>query len=136
VQLCAHLVQATYDWITARKLTPYVLVNATYPGVAVPKNYVKQGRILLNLLPEAITNLHIDVEGIKFEAAFSGSPWQISIPLEAMQALYARETEHGLYLNSETGELYIQEGNVEALPQEKESALQTKARKAGFKIIK
>ena len=52
-----YLIRAVYDWIVDNRFTPYLLVNAMAPGTVVPTNFVEDGRIVLNLRPEAILSL-------------------------------------------------------------------------------
>ena len=35
-----YLIRAMYDWIVDNELTPYLLVDAEYPGVEVPQEHV------------------------------------------------------------------------------------------------
>ena len=44
-----YLLRAYYDWITDNQLTPYILVNAQYPGIVVPTQYVRDGKIILDI---------------------------------------------------------------------------------------
>ncbi|MDP3560470.1 MAG: ClpXP protease specificity-enhancing factor SspB, partial [Legionellaceae bacterium] len=47
-----YLLRAYYDWIVENGWTPYILVHADEEGVDVPKEYVNQGRIILNVSPQ------------------------------------------------------------------------------------
>ena len=56
----SYLIKALYDWIIDNNCTPYVLVDAFCENVEVPQDYVKDGQIVLNISPNAITDLSID----------------------------------------------------------------------------
>ena len=43
-----YLLRALYEWINDNNLTPYILADATYPDVLVPKSSVKDGKVVLN----------------------------------------------------------------------------------------
>ena len=52
-----YLLRAIYQWIVDNNLTPYLLVNAEQPAVYVPQEYVNNGKIMLNIAPEAVQSL-------------------------------------------------------------------------------
>jgi stringent starvation protein B len=91
-----YLLRALYEWIVDNHLTPYVLVDATAPGVVVPAHYVKEGKIVLNISPAAVRALVIHNEGIGFGARFGGTPYEISVPIRAVRAIYAQENGKGM----------------------------------------
>ena len=102
-RLRPFLVQATYDWIIQHSFTPYLLVDAEYPGVEVPGEYVDEGRIVLNISPMAVRNLQIEPEYLGFEASFSGESWNVYVPTGAVLAIYSRENSQGIYARDEGG---------------------------------
>ena len=57
-----YLIRAMYDWIVDNDLTPYLLVDAEHPDSEVPQEYVTQGRIVLNISPQASRGLHLELE--------------------------------------------------------------------------
>jgi stringent starvation protein B len=91
-----YLLRALYEWIVDNHLTPYVLVDATVPGVVVPTHYVKEGKIVLNISPAAVRALAMDNEGIAFGARFGGTPCEIRVPMLAVKAIYAQENGKGM----------------------------------------
>lgn len=92
----SYLLNATYEWIADNSLTPYLLVDADYPGAVVPREFVNEGQIVLNISMNAVRHLHIDKEAVSFEARFSGKPMQVFVPMAAAIALYAKENSDGL----------------------------------------
>lgn len=96
-----YLIRAIYQWLLDNQSTPYVLVNTRYEGVVVPKEYVKDNRIVLNLAPDAIQDLQLDNEWISFSARFSGKSMELFIPVIAVQAIYGKENNEGMFFPDE-----------------------------------
>jgi stringent starvation protein B len=91
-----YLLRAFYEWIVDNQMTPYVLVDAFFPGVSVPQQYVQNGHILLNISPVACHGLTLDNDRIVFSARFSGQVEQIFIPPLAVLEIYAKENGRGI----------------------------------------
>ncbi len=90
-----YLIRAYYEWIVDNNLTPHLVVDATYNGVIVPEDYVKDGQIVLNVSPSACGNLLIGEVDIEFDARFAGVPRHLVVPASAVLAIYARENGAG-----------------------------------------
>jgi stringent starvation protein B len=90
-----YLIRALYDWCTDNGLTPYVavLVDDT---VQVPREYVKNGEIVLNISFDATSSLKLGNEFIEFKARFAGSAREIMVPVNRVIAIYARENGQGM----------------------------------------
>jgi stringent starvation protein B len=112
-RLRPYLLKATQQWLVEHDLTPYLLVDTEQKGVVVPKDHVKNGRIVLNLSPVAVKHLIIDHEGISFEASFGGISQQLFVPIAAVMALYSKETGHGIYEREEGIGMNVNEGETE-----------------------
>ncbi len=91
-----YLTRAIYEWILDNGLTPHLLVDAGYPGTEVPAQFVQDGQIILNLAPTAVRNLVMGNEWISFGARFSGTPYEILIPSEAVLGVFSRENRQGM----------------------------------------
>jgi stringent starvation protein B len=91
-----YLVRAIYDWCIDNGLTPHVLVAADYPGVVVPKDYVRENRITLNLSPVAVQSLDLKSDPFWFSARFSGKAMDVQFPSGAVLAVYAQENGEGI----------------------------------------
>jgi stringent starvation protein B len=91
-----YLVRALYEWILDNSCTPHVVVNALADGVEVPQEHVDDGRIVLNISPTAVQDLHIDDHFIEFNGRFAGVPRQITVPMKALMGIYARENGQGM----------------------------------------
>ncbi|OBX11229.1 ClpXP protease specificity-enhancing factor [Gallibacterium genomosp. 3] len=96
-----YLLRAYFDWLVDNDLTPYLVVDANYPEVEVPVEYVRDGQIVLNLSPNAVGNLSLGNEKILFSARFQGVIRHIVIPLGAAMAIYARENGDGVMFEPE-----------------------------------
>lgn len=94
-----YFVRAVYEWILDNSLTPYLLVNAGYPATQVPVEYVRDGRIILNLAPSAIRNLHLGNEQVEFSARFGGQSRNLYVPVGAIMAIYAKENGKGMFFD-------------------------------------
>ena len=98
-----YLVRAIYEWITDNQLTPYILVNAQAPSVKIPERYVDNGRIILNIGNTAVRGLQLENDGINFNARFDGQTMNVSIPMQAVMAIYAKENGQGMVLDENKG---------------------------------
>lgn len=98
-----YLLRAIYDWIVDNSLTPHIVVTATGDNVQVPRQFVQNGVIVLNIAPSAVRDLALGNDSINFNARFAGNSHYVSVPLSAVQAIYARENGQGLTLG-EMGE--------------------------------
>lgn len=96
-----HLLRAFYDWLVANGLTPHLVVDAEYPGVKVPRQYVKDGQIILNVAPAAVGQLELGDSDITFSARFGGTPFAVRVPIGAAGAIYARENGAGTVFSDE-----------------------------------
>ena len=93
-----YLLRALYEWVVDNGMTPHVLVDATLPGVRVPMQSVKDGRIVLNIAERAVGGLRMDNDALRFSARFGGVSQSVLVPLEAAIAVYSRETGQGMAL--------------------------------------
>lgn len=96
-----YLVRAFYDWIIDNGMTPYLLVDARIEGVSVPAAYVRDGRIVLNVAPAAVTDLQLGVSEVTFGARFAGIAQVIGLPVGSIMAIYARENGQGMFFSDE-----------------------------------
>ncbi len=99
-----YLIRAFYDWIVDNQLTPYILVNAVYPGVQVPTEHIRHDRIVLNISPTATRGLLLENDRIVFTARFSGQTEQIFVSPAAVLEIYAKENGRGIAFAVEEGE--------------------------------
>lgn len=91
-----YFLRALHEWIVDNGLTPHLMVNATFPGVVVPPEHIKDGKIVLNIAPQAIRELRIQNKLLTFDARFSGVTRNIHLPMKAIEAIYALENGRGM----------------------------------------
>ncbi|MBI3562697.1 MAG: ClpXP protease specificity-enhancing factor [Gammaproteobacteria bacterium] len=94
-----YLIRAIYQWIIDNDLTPYLLVDASNDDVVVPRKFVENDKIILNVAPRAVSNLELGNEQVWFDARFGGNPMHIQFPIHAVLAIYARENGQGMVFN-------------------------------------
>ena len=97
-----YLLRAFYEWLLDNQLTPHLVVDVTLPGVQVPMEYARDGQIVLNIAPRAVGNLELANDEVRFNARFGGVPRQVSVPLAAVLAIYARENGAGTMFEPES----------------------------------
>lgn len=105
-----YLIRAIYEWCCDNGHTPHILLAADYPGVIVPREFIHDGRITLNISPVAVQNLDLHSDPIWFSARFNGRPFDVQFPPGAVLAAFARENGEGVMF-----------GEVEALADSAES---------------
>jgi stringent starvation protein B len=90
-----YLIRALYEWCSDNGLTPYVAVRVD-DTVRVPREYVKDGEIVLNISMDATSALKLGNDYIEFKARFAGVARDIMIPVGRVMAIYARESGQGM----------------------------------------
>ena len=90
-----YLIRALYEWCTDNGLTPYVAVRVD-DSVQVPREFVKDGEIVLNISFDATSSLQLGNDFIEFKARFGGKPREILVPIGRVIAIYARENGQGM----------------------------------------
>ena len=99
-----YLLRALYEWILDNDTTPYILVDASQEGVKIPPGIANDGKVVLNLAPQAIQNLDMTNEHVAFSARFSGVAEDIFCPMASLLAIYARENGEGMMFPAEDGD--------------------------------
>ena len=90
-----YLIRALYEWCTDNGFTPYVAVSVD-DTVQVPREYVKNNEIVLNISFDATSSLKLGNDFIEFKARFAGSAREIMVPISHVIAIYARENGQGM----------------------------------------
>ena len=96
-----YLVRAMHEWMTANNQTPHLVVDAAIAGAEIPKAYVREGRITLNVSWQATQGLKLGNDWIEFNARFGGMPQQVRVPISSVLGIYARETGQGMLFQDE-----------------------------------
>jgi len=96
-----YLLRAMHQWRSDSGHTPHVIVDAERAGTDIPKSYVKEGKIVLNLSSSATQRLHLGNEDIEFDARFAGVVHHVRFPVSAVVGIYARETGEGMVFSEQ-----------------------------------
>lgn len=91
-----YLLRALHEWITDSGETPHIVVDAGVEGVVVPRPYVKEGKIVLNVGFNATQAMQLGNDAISFEARFGGASFAVYVPVRAVLGIYSRETGQGM----------------------------------------
>jgi stringent starvation protein B len=99
-----YFIRAIFEWCSDCGFTPYLSVKVD-DRTRVPAEYVKNGEIVLNVSLNATRNLTINNELVQFSARFSGVSREVTIPVDRVQGIFARENGQGAFFTVEpTGE--------------------------------
>ena len=123
-----YLIRAIYDWCIDIENTPYVM-SLVEKKTLIPDVLANSKEIVLNLSPKSIQNLYIDDEGISFKGRFSGSSYNIFLPLTSILGVYAKESGNGIFF-SENKKMSSDSKNIN------QSKLKSKKLKPHLTIVK
>ncbi len=111
-----------FEWISDNGYTPHLLIDASYENMSIPRKYVKNEVITLNISSSATRNLTIDSDIISFDARFDGKSLSVQFPPAAVINIYARETSEGMAFQPESD--YMKNGpNKKNIEKDKASHL-------------
>ena len=96
-----YFLRAIHEWAVDHDFTPYIEVDAEKDYVEVPREYVQDGKITLNLSPKAVRNLNISSDAITFQARFGGIVRSVKVPLFMIMRIYAYENGVGMAFREE-----------------------------------
>jgi stringent starvation protein B len=99
-----YLLRALYDWIGDNGMTPHILVDAGAPGVDVPDQAIQKGKVILNIDEAAVRELNLGNEWLTFSARFSGRSFNVTVPVDAVLAIYSKENGQGMMFAQEEGD--------------------------------
>lgn len=90
-----YLIRAIHEWCADQGFTPYlaVKVDAT---TRVPREFVKDGEIVLNVGLEATHQLLMGNDEVTFQARFGGRSFPVVVPIARVAAIYASENGEGM----------------------------------------
>lgn len=90
-----YLIRAWHEWCVDNGLTPYVSVSVD-ASVQVPREYVKDDEIVLNISYDSTTGLQLGNEFLVFKARFAGVVRDVMVPVNRVLAIFARENGQGM----------------------------------------
>lgn len=129
-----YILRALYEWLVENSLTPHLVVDAEYPYVEVPRQFVQDGQIVLNVLPDAIQGLVMGNDEVSFRTRFNGQDQKIVLPIGAILAIYARENGAGTIFEPEdalVAEVADQNGEQDTSNTENSASEKTEKPKKG-----
>jgi len=91
-----YLIRAMHEWMVDNLHTPHIVVDASFDGVNVPSEHIKDGKIILNISETAAHNLKLTNDAVSFRARFGGVPFDVWVPVRSVLGIYARETGQGM----------------------------------------
>lgn len=96
-----YMIRAIHEWCCDNGFTPYIAVVADQRA-RVPREYVRDGQIVLNIGYEATGHLNIANDGITFQARFGGVARDIAVPIGNVVAVYAKENGAGMAFEADS----------------------------------
>ena len=90
-----YLLRAIWEWCCDNGFTPHIAVSVD-AKTRVPREFVRDGQIVLNLGPDATNKLQIGNDFVEFQARFGGVARELSVPVSQVTAVYARENGAGM----------------------------------------
>ena len=91
-----YLLRAMHQWMTDGGQTPHVIVDVDRHAVDVPRAFVKDGKIVLNISYDATERLNIGNDWLELDTRFAGAVHHVRAPIGAILGIYARETGQGM----------------------------------------
>jgi stringent starvation protein B len=112
-----YLLRALYEWCTDNGYTPHIAVRVDNQ-TRVPRQFVRDNEIVLNISFEATSQLQMGNEWVEFNARFSGKSHKIEVPVANILAIYARENGQGMAFPVESAGGEAQDSGADAEPAE------------------
>lgn len=98
-----YLLRAIWEWCNDHGFTPYIAVEVD-EMTRVPREFIRDGQIVLNIGPSATNRLQIGNEYVEFQARFGGVARELSVPVGRVVAIYARENGAGMAFEIESAD--------------------------------
>lgn len=89
------MLRALYEWCVDYGFTPYLSVKVDEKA-RVPLEFVKDGMIVLNIGSNATRHFVLGNEVVSFHTRFNGVSREVSVPVEQITGIFARENGEGL----------------------------------------
>lgn len=116
-----YLIRAIHEWCVDQGLTPHIAVVIDR-HVIVPNGYARDGQIILNLSPDATSQLVIGNETITFQARFGGKAHALLVPIANVIAVYAAQNGQGMAFEPESIDEQL-EASEQKLPDDASEAV-------------
>jgi len=131
-----YMVRAIHEWCIDNALTPHLLVVVN-AQTKVPKAFVKNGEIVLNLIYSATKDLHIDNDAVVFSARFGGVAQNLYVPMDAVGGIFARENGQGMFFElGSPAQTVSDEGEAQEADVKKQSKQDASKKRPSLTIVK
>lgn len=90
-----YFIRAVHEWCSDEGFTPYLAVQVS-SRTRVPREFVHDGQIVLNVSLNATHQLQFGNDDITFQTRFNGASFPVLVPVEDVMAIYARENGQGM----------------------------------------
>jgi stringent starvation protein B len=94
-----YLIRAIYEWCADQGFTPYLAVQVDR-HTRVPREFVQDGQIVLNVGADATHQMSMGNDEITFQTRFNGASFPVVVPVDAVLAIYARENGQGMVFDA------------------------------------
>jgi stringent starvation protein B len=94
-----------YEWLVDNDQTPHLLIDATAGEMLIPRQFIQNDRIVLNIGPNAVRHLSMGNDAITFGARFGGAPMDVYLPPSAVLSIYSKETGLGMLFSQDTNDI-------------------------------
>ena len=123
-----YLIRAMHEWMLDSGHTPHIVVDTSVEGVNVPVDYIKDGKIILNVSESAAHGLQLTNDAVSFRARFGGVPFDVFAPMHSVLGIYARETGQGM--------IFSHDVEQRSRPPELKQQVQVSGSRPHLKIVK
>ena len=113
-----YQIRAMHEWMNDNGHTPHIVVDTSFDGVTVPREHIKDGKIILNISDSAAHTLKLTNDAVSFRARFGGVPFDVWTPIRSVLGIYARETGQGMIFSHDTDHADHSEAEPPELQQE------------------
>jgi stringent starvation protein B len=96
-----YLIRAIHEWCMDEGFTPYLAVQVD-ERTRVPREFVRDGQIVLNVSADATHQLQMGNDEISFQTRFNGASFPVLVPVAAVVAIYAKENGQGMAFEANT----------------------------------
>jgi stringent starvation protein B len=96
-----YLLRAIKEWIVDKGCKPFLIIDADKEDTSVPREYVKDGQIVLNISMNAIRDFIVTDEHVMFSGRFGGVPHEIYARIDAVIGIVAKENGEGMWFPKE-----------------------------------
>lgn len=122
-----YLLRSICQWCEDIGDTPYLLVFCN-KSVNVPREFIVDNKITLNISQTSVSNFLISNKSISFLARFNGLKKEVYIPIENVIALFSNEKKDGVFFEIDEASFHSSESEIS-------NAAKIKS-KANLKLVK